>query len=117
MMPHNNMDEIPFISQIVVLFLGIAGAIINYSRRRSRGGTMTKKIGMFIVDTATSGALSVIGFYGALGYGLNELMSIAIAGVLAHQGTRAMYIVELVVTEKIGAIKTHEEIKKGKNEI
>lgn len=110
-MPHNSVNQVPIISHTLVFLLGIAGAIINFAKRDAKGDTFLKKLGLFIVDTITSGTLAIVGFYGALGSGFNELISISVAGIIAHQGTRAFYLLELIVTEKFGAKKTFDVIK------
>ena len=112
-MPFNNHNDIPTLTFFIVLLLGFAGSIVNFAKRQKRGMTIAHKLGLFLLDSITSGSLAVIGFYGALGIGFNELVAIASAGAIAHQGTRALYIVELIVAEKLGAKETFEEIKKG----
>lgn len=112
-MPFNNHNDIPNITFLVVLLLGFAGSVVNFAKRQKRGMTILNKFSLFLIDSITSGSLAVIGFYGALGMGSNELIAIAYAGAIAHQGTRALYILELIVAEKFGAKATFEEIKKG----
>ena len=112
-MPYNNHGDIPTLTIAIVFALGLIGAMFNFFKRKWRGLTTVQKIGLFLLDTATSSTLAVVSFYTVIGLGYNELLAIGVAGAFSHQGTRAIYILELIVTEKLGAKATFEEIKKG----
>ena len=113
-MPYKNLNEIPLITELIIMALGIVGAIVNFAKRKERVAKLSSRLYLFFVDMITSGGLAVIGFYGASGLGMNELTAIAVSGILAHQGTRAMYLIELVFLEKAGAKQTFNEVKENK---
>jgi hypothetical protein len=99
---------------IIVFSIGIVGAILNFSRREWADQTLWRKSVFFFVDVLSSGLLAVLSFYATIGMGLNEMLAIAISGIFAHQGTRAIYLIELLIAEKLGANKTFDEIKNNK---
>ena len=114
-MPYkSNLTDIEVVPIVIATIIGIWGSIVNYQKRHTVGFSIFRKIVTFAVDTLASIGLSIFTFMLAQGYGLNELVSIGVAGVFAHQGTRGLYLIELIVTEKVGAMKTYESIQKDK---
>lgn len=111
-MSYKNFSDIPFITQIIVGVIGILGAWSNYLRRDLKNLSLLQKIHLFLMDTMTSSVIAMIVFFSCVGYGLNEILSVGIAGAVAHQGTRALYILELLVLEKLEADKTFEELRR-----
>jgi len=104
-MPHKNLNDLNFVALILTFIFGLTGGVLNYMRRLKTYPeyTKTKKIVMFFVDVFTVGSLTIIVFIGLQGYGVNELLSVAIAGFVGHQGTRAIYLLEIVALEKLGS--------------
>ena len=80
-------------------------------RRIKKDITLRKKITLFILDLTTSGGFALLTFYGCLGYGITEPLAVAIAGIIGHQGTRAMYLLELIIAEKFGGDSVVNAIK------
>lgn len=116
-MPHNHSPEdISTFTMNIIFALGLIGAVLNFLKRKVRKLSLLKKLGLFAVDTLSSSTLAVISFYGVIGLGYNELLAIAVAGALSHQGTRAIYILELIVAEKFGGKQTFDELTKQKEE-
>jgi uncharacterized membrane protein len=113
MQKYEYLKDIPIISTIVVLLLGLWGAILNYIKREKemRNYSITKKISLFIVDLLTSSGFALLTFYGLVGYGINEPISVAIAGVVAHQGTRFTYLLELFIATKYGTKEVIEAVE------
>jgi len=107
-------SDIPTVTYTVVFVVGMIGAVINFFRRELVGCSFMRKIFLFLFDALVSGLFAIIGFYATIGMGFNELLAIAASGIFAHQGTRAIYIIELVIAEKLGAKMTFEEIKKSR---
>ena len=101
-MPHKHLNNMPEINSIFVLLLGIWGAIMNYVKRKSKNYNIIKKIGFFILDILTSGGIAIITYLVIYGYTGNEYISVGVSGVFAHMGTRAFYIFEQVITQKLG---------------
>ncbi len=116
-MPHKNLNDLNFLALIIVSLFGLIGGILNYIRRLKTHPeyTTTKKIVMFFVDAFTVSSLTLIVFIGLQGYGLNELMSVAIAGFIGHQGTRAIYLLEIIALEKLGSKEALNIVKEERN--
>jgi len=101
-MPHKHLDNMPEFNSIFVLLLGIWGAIMNYVKRKNKDYNIIKKIGFFILDILTSGGIAIITYLVIYGYTGNDYISVGVSGVFAHMGTRAFYIFEQVITQKLG---------------
>ena len=97
-MPFSNLDDIPSKTGLLVFLFGIIGAIINYKRRKE--ATLTKRVFMFLSDMISSVMLSIASFSVVIGFGGNELLAVGLAGFVAHQGTRAVYLIELGLSKK-----------------
>jgi len=113
-MPHkNNLHDLSILSTIVVIFFGVWGAFLNYIRRTEtqKNLTKTQKTVYFFTDFASSTGFAVLTYIALQGWGVNELISVAAAGFVAHQGTRAVYLGEIMLAEKLGLEKTVDIIK------
>jgi len=100
-MPYNNLDEIPKHTNILVLIFAVIGALVNHTRRKDK--PLSTRLLYLIGDISASSTLCLSGFYIMIGSGYSEPLSVGVAGVLAHQGTRAFYIIEQVIEAKTGA--------------
>lgn len=101
-MPHKHLDNMPDFNGIFVLLLGIWGAIMNYVKRKNKNYNIFKKIGFFVLDVLTSGGIAIITYLVVFGYTGNEYLSVGVSGVFAHLGTRAFYIFEQIISQKLG---------------
>jgi len=113
-MPYKNFNDIPLLTQIIVFLTGLWGAVMNFAKRTEidKNMPLSKKITYFFIDLVSSGGIAIIIFLGAVGYGFNELLAVFFSGIFAHQGTRAIYLIELFIAEKLHSKKLEEEIKK-----
>jgi hypothetical protein len=116
MQKYEHLKDIPIFSTIIVILFGLWGAILNFAKREEevKNYSITKKVSLFIVDLLTSSGFALLTYYGLVGYGFNEPISVAIAGAVAHQGTRLIYIAELIVASKFGSSEVVEAIEKEK---
>jgi hypothetical protein len=119
MQKYEHLKDIPTISTIVVLVLGIWGAILNYNMRNKLkpNSPLYKKLIVFFIDLLASSGFALLTFYGLLGYGVNETLSIAIAGVASYQGTNLVYFVDLYIATRLGDKEIIEAIKEEKDEL
>ena len=115
-MPHNNFNDMDFVSTIIAALAGIWGAIISFSRRDVSNFSILKKVSLFFMDMFVNVGLTLLVYLGLIGYGINDLLAVAVSGFIGHQGTRSFYLIELIITEKLGAKATFEEIKKEKKQ-
>jgi len=111
MVKYEQIKDIPITLYIIVFGFGIWGAILNYFKREQDGidRTIAQKIGNFLLDMISSMGLSVLSFLSLIGLGFNEIVAVAFSGWIAHQGTRAVYLIELLIAEKVGSKKLQEE--------
>jgi len=113
-MPHkNNLHDLSSLSIVIVLFFGFWGAYLNYIRRilTNKNLTKTQKIIYFSIDFTSSTGFAVLTYIALQGWGVNELLSVAAAGFVSHQGTRAVYLGQIIFAEKLGLDKTVDIIK------
>ena len=114
-MPHNNFNDIDLFSTLIAALAGIWGAVISFYRRDVRKFKIGRKIAMFFMDMIVNVGLTLLVFLGLVGYGINDLLAVAVGGFVGHQGTRSFYLIELIITEKLGAKSTHNDIKEEHN--
>ena len=112
-MPHRNLNDLNLLSLIIVSFFGFWGGFLNYIRRTKTHPefTIKQKVFHFIVDAISVSSFTLITYLGLAGYGFNDLLSVAIAGFVGHQGTRAIYLAEIFLAEKFGGQETIQAIK------
>jgi len=113
-MPHNSFQDMDLTASTIAFIAGIWGAVLNFIKRDTTRHSVVRKILTFIMDMLINVGITMLIYIGCVGYGFNELLSVAVAGFLGHQGTRSFYIMELIIAEKVGAKSTFEEIKKSK---
>ncbi len=115
-MPINNFNDIDHTASIIAIIAGMWGAILNFIKRDKSNHSLAKTFAYFVFDMIVNIGITMLIYIGCIGYGLNDLLSVAIAGFLGHQGTRSFYIMELILTEKLGAKATFEQLKKDKKD-
>ena len=101
-MPHKDLNNIPHLDLIALFFVGLWGAIMNYTRRVTKEYSLIKKALLFFLDAFTSGGIAIFSYLIIVGYLDNIYLAVGISGVLAHQGTRSFYILEQVIMQKLG---------------
>jgi hypothetical protein len=118
MQQYEHLQDIPTISTIVVIALGIWGAILNYNIRNKLkpNSSLYRKLIVFFTDLLASSGFALLTFYGLLGYGVNETLSVAIAGIASYQGTNLVYFVDLYIATKLGEKEIIEAVKEEKDE-
>ena len=108
-MPIQNLNEIPEKTTIFVILLGLFGSIVNYSKRKDK--PLAQRIFLFVSDLISSVMLSVITFTSVIGMGGSEILAVGLAGFVAHQGTRAIYLIEIIIAKRFG-VELSENKKK-----
>jgi hypothetical protein len=85
-----------------VLILSIWGGTAHTIRKVRAGAIDRFSLSEWIGDCVISGFLGVITFW-LCEYGeLNQLLTAAIVGISAHQGTRGIMVLEKYIAQKIG---------------
>jgi len=101
-MPHKNLNDLDFFTNFVVLLAGIWGAFMNYFSRKLEKYTLIKRILLFLFDMISSAGIAIMVYLLVMGYYDNELLAVGLAGFFAHLGTRTFYILEQIITQKLG---------------
>ncbi len=101
-MPGKHLKDIDDITGYWVVALGMWGAIINFVSRKKEKVSRTKKVLLFFFDVISSGGIAIVAYLLIDGFYQNELLAVGAAGVMAHMGTRAFYILEQVISQKLG---------------
>ncbi len=113
-MPHNSFSDMDLTSSVIAFLAGLWGAILNFIKRDTELHSISRKIFTFVVDMTVNIGITMLIYIGCIGYGFNDLLSVAVAGFLGHQGTRSFYIMELIIAEKLGAKQTFNSLKDDK---
>ncbi len=97
-----HLEDLDDIAYWAVTFLGLWGATMNFAKRKIKGYSLLKKIFLFIFDNITSGGISIITYLLVYGYWHDEILAVGFSGVFAYQGTRAFYVLEQIISQKLG---------------
>ena len=102
MMPHKDIKDLNDITNIIVLIAGIWGAMMNYFKRDKSRYNIFRRLGLFMFDMISSAGIAIMVYVLVMGYYDNELIAVGMAGFFAHLGTRSFYILEQIVSQKLG---------------
>jgi len=120
---HKDWNHLNHFSVLVIIVLSFLGAMFNTKRfcKTNDKCKEYKKIKVFLTtlghilfDFISIGTISLIVYIGLVGYGLDELLSVAIAGFLAKEGNTALYQIKLVIADKLGSSALMDELKEEK---
>ncbi len=106
-----HMSDVNTLATLIALGAGVWGAILNYAQRDTQKHSILKKISIFFMDMIINVGITMLVYLGLVGYGVNDLVAVAISGFVGHQGTRSFYLIELLIAEKLGAKKTYEMLQ------
>ena len=112
-MPAKNFHDLDDLSTFIAIVIGLWGSILSFIKRDRKDLTIFRKIAMFLLDMITNVGITLLTYFGLIGYGVDELLAVAISGFIGHQGTRGFYLIELAIADKIGSKEMLNEIKKG----
>ncbi|PHQ90099.1 MAG: hypothetical protein COB42_05650 [Sulfurimonas sp.] len=110
----SNFTELDKLTTFVALCVAVGVAIASFFRRDTKNLTLGKKILIFMKDMCINIGVTMLFYIGLIGYGTADLLAVAISGFAGHQGVRSVYLVELLIAEKLGAKWTFAEITKSK---
>ena len=102
-----DLDKIPI---IFVAIFSILSGMLQYLQRRQKY-TFKQAVIRFFIDTATNLIIGVSAYLAMVGYDLNTVLSAGISSLIAHNGTRAIFLAELVIADKLGSKSAKEAIK------
>lgn len=110
-MPTSSFQDMNAGATLIAIIAGIWGSVLNFIKRDTKHHNTLRKISIFIMDMFVNIGITMLVYIGAIGYGLNELIAVAIAGFMGHQGTRSFHLIELMVAEKVGAKETFKTLE------
>ena len=116
-MPQKHLKDMDDIVTSLALLSGVWGAIISFAKRDIENVTILRKAFIFLTDMFVNIGITMLVYLGMIGYGIDDLLAVAAAGFVGHQGTRSFYLIELIITEKLGAKKTYEMLKEKEEKI
>jgi len=74
---------------------------MNYFKRKTHEYSKLKKLSLFAFDTISSAGIAIITFLIIQGWTHNEILAVGLSGFFAHQGTRAFYTMEQIITKVV----------------
>ena len=123
-MINKNWNDINYLSVIVIVILSFLGAVFNTKRyckinkdkceKYSNVERVTNVLEHIIFDFTSISAIALIVYIGMIGYGFNELLSVAVAGFLAKEGNIALYQLKLIIADKLNSQSLKEELEREK---
>ena len=123
-MINKDWNDVNYISVFIISILAFLGAALDtkrYCKTHTNICEESTKIQNFIkltlhilFDFISIGAISLIVYIGMIGYGINELLSVAVAGFLATEGNKALYELKLLIADKLNSQALKDELEKEK---
>ena len=104
-MPQNNLFNLPpdsVFTMIWVLALSTWGGIAGYVRKIKQGKTKRFSLTELVGEIVISSFVGVITYFLCKSSGIDETITAAVVGVSSHMGSRAIYLIEILVRKKTG---------------
>lgn len=104
-MPQNNLFNLPpdsIFTMIWVIALSTWGGIAGYIRKLRQGMTKRFSLTELIGEIVVSSFVGVITYFLCKSSNIDETITAAIVGVSSHMGSRAIYLIEILVRKKTG---------------
>ena len=109
-MPHRdfrNLDKLPV---IFVIAASLLSGVLQFLQRKQKF-TFKQALVRFFIDTATNLIIGISAYLTMVGYDLNNVLAAGISSLIAHNGTRAIFLMELIIADKFGSKSAKEAIK------
>ena len=103
----NSPENIPLLTYAWVFLLSLWGGIAS-NIRKIRSGAIRFSFAELIGDVVISGFIGLITYYLCKYYAIDDILSAVFVGISSHMGTRAIYALEIAISEKL-KIKLPEE--------
>ena len=126
-MINKDWSDINYISVFIISILAFLGAILDTQRycktnvdicnKNTKAKKIIKVILHILFDFISIGAISLVVYVGMIGYGINELLSVAIAGFLATEGNKALYQFKLLIADKLNSQELKDALKKERDKL
>ena len=111
-MVNKNLTDVNIAALLIVVLFGLWGGFLNFVRYTSHHKYLTtlQKIIIFIIDIISNISISIIIFLALTGYGINEVLSVAIAGFIGHAGANGILLIQLLLTKHFNDTKSITEV-------
>ena len=113
-MPHRDLNNLTLVEHLWFLTVAMIVGIVNFIKRQLNKEPLLRKIILLIQDILVVGSLSIFTGYIVLGWTDSFAWSLGIGGLMGHYGNRAVYLIELIIGEKL---KSKELIERAKEEL
>lgn len=92
------------ITYLWVMGLSVGGGLVSYMHKLQLGVRRPFSIIEFIGELVTSGFTGVITFWLCQNSGISPLLTAVFVGISGHMGSRALFLVERIIENKIRKI-------------
>lgn len=99
-MPHREPENYNIITYVWILVLSAFGGVANNIRKIKSGELKRFSFSELVGDLVISGFLGVITFFLCEYENLDHMLTAAIIGMSAHQGTRGIYFIEKMLASR-----------------
>jgi len=110
-----SFNELNIVDYIIVVFSLIGSGIASFFRRNTNGFSVTKKLSVFIIDIVGSVSIGTTAFFIVYGWNENLVLSAGIGSLFGHIGTRGIYLLELMIAEKLRSESMRKAIEEYHN--
>ena len=124
-MINKNWNDVNYISVFIISLLAFLGSMLSIKRycktntevceKKSSLPKIIKVTLHILFDFISISAISLIVYIGMIGYGFNELLSVAVAGFLATEGNKALYELKLLIADKLNSQALKDELEQEKD--
>ena len=99
-MPHNDPQNYSFITYLWVFAMAMFGGVAHNVKKLKNGTLARFSFSELLGDLIISGFLGVVTFFLCEYAGLDRMLTAALIGMSAHQGTRGIYFIEEIIAKK-----------------
>lgn len=102
-MPLNNMpnDVTQWFTAFWVIGLSVWGGTVHTIKKVRDGVIERFTFREWVYDVITSGFIGVLTYFMCKSAGFDEYISAGMIGIASHQGTRALLVIEQLITKKL----------------
>ena len=99
-MPHRDPESYNFITYLWVLAMAALGGISNNIKKIRSGELKRFSFSELLGDLVISGFIGIVTFFLCEYENLEQILTAAIVGMSAHQGTRGIYFIEKLLASR-----------------
>ena len=110
-----SFNELSIVDYIIVVLSLIGSGIASFFRRDTNGFSIAKKLSVFIVDVIGSVSIGTTAFFIVYGWDENLVLSAGVGSLFGHIGTRGVYLMELMIAEKLKSESMRKAVEEYHN--